>query len=57
MFTNRRLYCSLFLARPVVCFFFSPFCTLGVWPRTLPARASEPCTLPEERVRRVWVMS
>ncbi|CAN0091321.1 unnamed protein product, partial [Phaeothamnion confervicola] len=27
-------------------FFFSWLSTLGVWPLTLPARASEPCTLP-----------
>ena len=44
--TNRLLYCSRFLARPVSCFFFSCLATLGVWPRTLPARASEPWTLP-----------
>ena len=30
------------LARPVTFFFLSCFSTLGVWPRTLPARASEP---------------
>uniref|UniRef100_A0A2M3ZM75 Putative secreted peptide n=1 Tax=Anopheles braziliensis TaxID=58242 RepID=A0A2M3ZM75_9DIPT len=34
------------LARPVFFFFFSFFSTFGVWPFTLPARASEPCTLP-----------
>jgi hypothetical protein len=45
-FTKRRLYCSRFFARPVSCFFFSCFATLGVCPRTLPARAREPWTLP-----------
>jgi hypothetical protein len=44
--TNRLLYLIRFMARPVGFFFFSCFGTLGVWPRTLPARASDPCTLP-----------
>ena len=34
------------MARPLGFFFFSCLGTLGVWPRTLPARAREPCTLP-----------
>ncbi len=42
--TNRRLYWILLLARPVFFFFFSWASTLGVWPRTLPARAREPWT-------------
>jgi hypothetical protein len=29
-------------------FFLSCLATLGVWPRTLPARAREPWTLPGE---------
>lgn len=33
---------------PVFFFFFSCFSTFGVWARTLPARAREPCTLPEK---------
>jgi hypothetical protein len=45
-FTKRRLYFMRFMARPRGFFFFSCFGTLGVWPRTLPARASEPWTLP-----------
>jgi len=44
--TNRRLYCILLCARPRGFFFLSCFATLGVWPRTFPARASDPCTLP-----------
>ena len=46
--TNRRLYCMRRLARPVFFFFFSCFSTLGVWPRTLPARANDPWTLPTQ---------
>lgn len=45
-FTNRRLNCCLFFARPVAAFAFSCFGTLGVWFFTLPARDREPCTLP-----------
>ena len=38
---------SLFVSSPApLTFFFSCLGTLGVWPRTLPARAREPCTLP-----------
>lgn len=44
--TNRRVYVILFLARPFGVFFFSCFSTFGVAALTLPARASEPCTLP-----------
>jgi len=44
--TNRRLYCILLYARPRGFFFLSCFATLGVWPRTFPARANDPCTLP-----------
>ena len=44
--TKRRLYFMRLHARPVGFFFFSCGGTLGVWPRTLPARASEPWTLP-----------
>lgn len=44
--TKRRLYFMRLQARPVAFFFLSCFATLGVWPRTLPARASEPWTLP-----------
>lgn len=44
--TNRRLYWILLWARPRGCFFLSCFATLGVCPRTFPARASDPCTLP-----------
>jgi len=40
--TYRRLYCMRFFARPRGCFFFSWASTLGVWPFTLPARASDP---------------
>jgi hypothetical protein len=40
------LYLIRFIARPVGFFFFSCLGTLGVWPRTLPARAREPWTLP-----------
>jgi hypothetical protein len=36
------LYFMRLQARPVGFFFFSCLGTLGVWPRTLPARASEP---------------
>ena len=42
--TNLLLYWILLLQRPVFFFFFSPASTLGVWPRTLPARAREPWT-------------
>ena len=50
--TKRRLYCSLFFARPVCFLALSVFfATLGVCPRTLPARASEPWTLPCEHRR------
>ena len=42
--TNLLLYWILLLARPVFFFFFSWGSTLGVWPRTLPARAREPWT-------------
>ena len=46
-FTNRRLYCRRFFARPVKALLvFSPLATFGVWPRTLPARASDPWTFP-----------
>lgn len=41
--TNRRLYTMRLRARPA--FFFglsAAFATFGVWPRTLPARASDP---------------
>lgn len=41
-FTKRRLYLIRFIARPVGFFFFSCLGTLGVWPRTLPARARDP---------------
>lgn len=44
--TKRRLYFMRFIARPFGCFFFSCLGTLGVWPRTLPARARDPWTLP-----------
>jgi hypothetical protein len=44
--TKRRLYCILLCARPRGFFFLSCAATLGVWPRTLPARARDPCTLP-----------
>lgn len=44
--TNRRLYLILFIARPLGCFFLSCLATLGVCPRTLPARARDPWTLP-----------
>ena len=44
--TNRLLYLILFIARPLGFFFFSCFATFGVCPRTLPARAKDPCTLP-----------
>ena len=45
--TNRRLYCKRFFARPVNLWpVFSPLATFGVWPRTFPARASDPWTLP-----------
>lgn len=46
--TNRRLYCMRLWARPRGFFFLSCFATLGVWPLTLPARARDPCTLPEK---------
>ena len=49
--TKRLLYWIRLLARPVFFFFFSCGSTLGVWPFTLPARASEPCTLPASRMR------
>ena len=45
-FTNRRLYLMRCAARPFGFFFLSAFATFGVWPRTLPARAKDPCTLP-----------
>jgi hypothetical protein len=41
-FTKRRLYLRRLQARPVGFFFLSCLGTLGVWPRTLPARAREP---------------
>jgi hypothetical protein len=44
--TKRRLYCMRLCARPFGFFFLSCFATLGVWPRTFPARANEPWTLP-----------
>ena len=44
--TNLLLYLMRFIARPLGCFFLSCFCTLGVCPRTFPARAKDPCTLP-----------
>merc|ERR1740129_868778 len=44
--TNLLLDWILLLARPVFFFFFSPASTLGVCPRTLPARARDPCTFP-----------
>ncbi len=44
--TKRRLYCMRLWARPVGFFFLSCLATLGVWPRTFPARAKDPCTLP-----------
>lgn len=44
--TKRRLYCMRLWARPVGFFFLSCFATFGVWPRTFPARANDPCTLP-----------
>ncbi|KAL7529365.1 hypothetical protein ACHAWF_002954 [Thalassiosira exigua] len=44
--TYRRLYCMRFFARPRGCFFFSWASTFGVWPFTLPARASDPWTFP-----------
>eukprot|EP00955_Chlamydomonas_euryale_P097141 365053-Chlamydomonas_euryale.AAC.25 len=47
--TNRLVYLMRFMARPVGFFFFSCGGTLGVWPRTLPARAREPWTLPASR--------
>jgi hypothetical protein len=47
--TKRRLYCILLYARPRGFFFLSCFATLGVCPRTFPARASDPCTLPAHR--------
>mmetsp|Transcript_529 Transcript_529/g.1022 ORF Transcript_529/g.1022 Transcript_529/m.1022 type:complete len:207 (+) Transcript_529:251-871(+) len=40
--TKRRLYLMRWNARPLGCFFFSCLATLGVWPRTFPARAKEP---------------
>jgi hypothetical protein len=43
--TKRRLYCMRLWARPVGFFFLSCLATLGVWPRTFPARAKDPCTL------------
>jgi hypothetical protein len=45
-FTNRLLYWRRFMARPLGFFGLSCFATFGVWPRTLPARANEPWTLP-----------
>ena len=52
-FTNRRLYCRRFFARPVkFLLVFSPLATFGVWPRTLPARASDPWTFPCARKER-----
>ena len=47
--TNLLLYWILLLARPVFFFFFSPASTLGVCPRTFPARAREPWTFPPLR--------
>ena len=44
--TNRRLYCILLWARPRGFFFLSCLATFGVCPLTLPARASDPWTLP-----------
>lgn len=44
--TNLRLYCMRLCARPLGFFFLSCLATLGVCPLTLPARASEPWTLP-----------
>ena len=41
-FTKRRTYLARLAARPVGSFFFSCLGTLGVCPRTLPARAREP---------------
>jgi len=48
-FTKRRLYLMRFMARPLGSFFLSWASTLGVWPRTLPARAKEPWTFPVDR--------
>lgn len=48
-FTKRRLYLMRFMARPLGFFFLSCLGTLGVWPRTLPARAKEPWTLPADQ--------
>jgi len=50
--TNRLLYLILFIARPLGFFFFSCFATFGVCPRTLPARAKDPCTLPATNIIR-----
>ena len=47
--TKRRRYWMRRLARPVFFLRFSCASTLGVWPLTFPARASEPCTLPAGR--------
>jgi hypothetical protein len=46
--TKRLLYLMRFRARPLGFFFLSCLGTLGVWPRTLPARAREPWTLPAQ---------
>jgi hypothetical protein len=42
------LYCKRLWARPRGFFFLSCFATLGVCPRTLPARASDPWTFPAQ---------
>lgn len=44
--TKRLLYFRRLPARPQGFLLFSCLGTLGVWPRTLPARAREPWTLP-----------
>lgn len=49
--TKRRVYLMRFMARPVGFFFFSCLGTLGHWPRTLPARARDPWTLPANTER------
>ena len=48
--TNLLLYLMRFMARPLGCFFLSCFCTFGVCPRTFPARAKDPCTLPAKHL-------
>ena len=50
--TKRRLYCMRLWARPLGFFFLSCLATFGVWPLTFPARASDPCTLPESNQNR-----